>query len=95
MSKKKEASAETPSQAKPSLTPKQIVMRVLGVGEAAAEGVLNRMGSKADELTEKYNSGQARDWIAEHNVKPPAAPVDETPAPQADPVIDQEPTQTL
>lgn len=97
MSKKKESSAVEPSQ--PTLSPKQIVMRVLGVGEAAAEGVLKRMADKASELPAKYNSGQARDWITEHNVKPPAVSVETPPVFEdelaVEPISEQESTETL
>lgn len=57
----------------PDLTPKEIVMRVLGCGESAADGVLRRMGAAADELPAKYASKEARDWVTTHNVTPPKA----------------------
>lgn len=93
MSKKKESLPEESTPAKPTLTPKRIVMRVLGVGDAAAEGVLRRMGAKADELPAKYSAGEARDFITAHNVKTPTAPVAEA-EPFVEPIPEQESTPT-
>ena len=63
--------------------PVALVARVVGCGLAAAARIVDRMGPAADELPAKYASGQARDWITEHNVSKPA----ET----SPPVVDDDP----
>lgn len=73
MSKQKttgeEAQAETPVKAAKEISAKEIVMRVLGVGEFGAEGVLKRLGDKAKDLPAAYAGGTARDFLATYNVK--------------------------
>jgi len=74
----KEIKPQPDAPKSPELTPKQVVMRVLGCGQSAADGVLRRMGAAADQLPAKYASREARDWVAIHNIA----------APKADPTTD-------
>jgi hypothetical protein len=66
-------------ETKAEITPIKIVIRVLGVGYSAAQGVLNRLGDKAKDLPAQYAAGTARDYLVTHNVKQPK------PEPKTDP----------
>jgi hypothetical protein len=72
-------------ETKVEITPLKVVIRVLGVGESAANEVLVRLGDKAKELPAQYAAGTARDFLTVHNVKPPK--VDPKPEPKKEPSV--------
>jgi hypothetical protein len=82
MSKRKGDSVVTEKMVPQNVDCVDLVCRVLGCSVLTGQRVVERMGSAAAELPEKYKSGQARDWITTHNVSAPAessAPVVDDP----------------